>query len=230
MIKPIETVYNGYRFRSRLEARWAVFFDAVDVKYVYEPEGFLINGERYLPDFEILEGLDSVHYIEIKPTFWQPDAYRKCQALARESKKNVLMLFGIPGILDHDPEGLTEKAFTYKAKLLIGDPIGNADRGFYNWPARILHEFGPERHTLEALYNYGISRDCSIMSTDMPVNDCYYDLIDIRESRAANGELGMVELNAFYWKYAEMCSNQVQQAYRKAQQYRFEFGEGGGGQ
>lgn len=24
-IKPIETVYNGYRFRSRLEARWARF-------------------------------------------------------------------------------------------------------------------------------------------------------------------------------------------------------------
>lgn len=22
-IKPIETLYNGYRFRSRLEARWA---------------------------------------------------------------------------------------------------------------------------------------------------------------------------------------------------------------
>lgn len=25
-IKPIETIYNGYHFRSRLEARWAVFF------------------------------------------------------------------------------------------------------------------------------------------------------------------------------------------------------------
>ena len=28
-IKPIETKYNGYRFRSRLEARWAVFFDMI---------------------------------------------------------------------------------------------------------------------------------------------------------------------------------------------------------
>jgi len=27
MIKAIETQYRGYRFRSRLEARWAVFFD-----------------------------------------------------------------------------------------------------------------------------------------------------------------------------------------------------------
>ena len=51
-IKPIETYYNGYRFRSRLEARWAVFFDAIGVEYEYEPEGFVMsNGEYYLPDF-----------------------------------------------------------------------------------------------------------------------------------------------------------------------------------
>jgi hypothetical protein len=39
-IKAKETHYNGYRFRSRLEARWAVFFDALDIKYEYEKEGF----------------------------------------------------------------------------------------------------------------------------------------------------------------------------------------------
>lgn len=51
-IKPIETYYNGYRFRSRLEARWAVFFDALGMKYEYEPQGFdLGNGLYYLPDF-----------------------------------------------------------------------------------------------------------------------------------------------------------------------------------
>ncbi len=38
-IKAIDTVYNGYKFRSRLEARWAVFFDAAGIKYEYEPEG-----------------------------------------------------------------------------------------------------------------------------------------------------------------------------------------------
>ena len=53
-IKPIETYYNGYRFRSRLEARWAVFFDALGVKYEYEPEGFkLPSGRMYLPDFRV---------------------------------------------------------------------------------------------------------------------------------------------------------------------------------
>lgn len=54
-IKPIETIYNGYRFRSRLEARWAVFLDSLGVKYEYEPEGFeLPDGTRYLPDFRVM--------------------------------------------------------------------------------------------------------------------------------------------------------------------------------
>lgn len=53
-IKPIETEYKGYRFRSRLEARWAVFFDALGIEYQYEPEGFeLPSGKRYLPDFKV---------------------------------------------------------------------------------------------------------------------------------------------------------------------------------
>ena len=53
-MRAIETYYNGYRFRSRLEARWAVFFDSLHVKYEYEPEGFeLPDGSRYLPDFRV---------------------------------------------------------------------------------------------------------------------------------------------------------------------------------
>lgn len=56
-IKAKETLYNGYRFRSRLEAKWAVFFDACGVEYEYEPEGFdLGNGVGYLPDF-LLHGV-----------------------------------------------------------------------------------------------------------------------------------------------------------------------------
>lgn len=63
-IKAIETYYNGYRFRSRLEARWAVFFDAVGLEYQYEPEGFdLGDGCYYLPDFYLPE---SDVWIEVK--------------------------------------------------------------------------------------------------------------------------------------------------------------------
>ena len=63
-IKPIETVYNGYRFRSRLEARWAVFFDVLGVKYEYEKEGYDLDGEWYLPDF-YLPTWDT--WLEVKP-------------------------------------------------------------------------------------------------------------------------------------------------------------------
>lgn len=50
--KAIETVYNNYRFRSRLEARWAVFFDTLGVAYEYEREGYSLGVDgRYLPDF-----------------------------------------------------------------------------------------------------------------------------------------------------------------------------------
>lgn len=50
-IKAIETIYNGYKFRSRLEARWAVFFDEAGIEYQYEPEGFDINGTWFCPIF-----------------------------------------------------------------------------------------------------------------------------------------------------------------------------------
>lgn len=65
MIKPIETVYNGYRFRSRLEARWAVFFDALGIEYEYEKEGFDLGKYGwYLPDFYLPE---QNFWVEIKP-------------------------------------------------------------------------------------------------------------------------------------------------------------------
>ena len=54
-IKAIETEYKGFRFRSRLEARWAVFFDACGFKWEYEPEGYEIDGVQYLPDFRLYD-------------------------------------------------------------------------------------------------------------------------------------------------------------------------------
>lgn len=43
--------YRGYHFRSRLEARWAVFFDHAGVRWTYEPEGYALASGNYLPDF-----------------------------------------------------------------------------------------------------------------------------------------------------------------------------------
>lgn len=54
-IQPIETRYAGHKFRSRLEARWAVFFNALGVEWQYEPQGYVIGvfdeSRAYLPDF-----------------------------------------------------------------------------------------------------------------------------------------------------------------------------------
>lgn len=64
-IKPIETVYNGYRFRSRLEARWAVFLDALRIPYEFEHQGYdLGEWGWYLPDFWLPR---EEAYVEIKP-------------------------------------------------------------------------------------------------------------------------------------------------------------------
>lgn len=74
MIRAIDTEYKGYRFRSRLEARWAVFFDAMGIEYVYEPEGYTDGQVKYLPDFlvkrDMGKGFESATgdtFIEIKP-------------------------------------------------------------------------------------------------------------------------------------------------------------------
>lgn len=64
-ISPIETRYKGYRFRSRLEARWAVVLDFMKIKWQYEAEGYNL-GEHgcYLPDFWLPE-LNT--FLEVKP-------------------------------------------------------------------------------------------------------------------------------------------------------------------
>lgn len=93
-IKPIETVYNGYRFRSRLEARWAVFFDAAKIKYEYEPEGFeLPDGTKYLPDF-YLPWFNC--YVEIKPN--SETEIEKATAIAKKisTEKALLLCVGLP--------------------------------------------------------------------------------------------------------------------------------------
>lgn len=48
-IAAIPTVYNGVQFRSRLEARWAAFFDLCGWRWDYEPLD--LNG--WIPDFAV---------------------------------------------------------------------------------------------------------------------------------------------------------------------------------
>ena len=65
-VKAIETRYAGCRFRSRLEARWAVFFDHLGIRWEYEPEGFEVSCRLTLTG-----GYDD-HFWYL-PDFWLPD-------------------------------------------------------------------------------------------------------------------------------------------------------------
>jgi hypothetical protein len=90
-MKAIETEYNGYLFRSRLEARWAVLFDGLGIAYQYEPEGFDLDGVWYLPDFWLPE-YDC--WVEIKPEEPNVREVLKCQRLARIGGKPVYLMYG----------------------------------------------------------------------------------------------------------------------------------------
>lgn len=88
IIKPIETTYRGYRFRSRLEARWAVFFDAAGIKWLYEQQGFEVNGKPYLPDFL----LPAFGYFEVRGIKFDCDD-ELLQALADGTGHTVYIAF-----------------------------------------------------------------------------------------------------------------------------------------
>lgn len=101
MIKSINTFYNGNYFRSRMEARWAVFFNECGIKYDYEPNGFdLGNGLKYLPDFYLP---DFPCYAEVKPQeyiYKNEEAIRKHPDYKRwdlfSQEKSLILLFGNP--------------------------------------------------------------------------------------------------------------------------------------
>jgi hypothetical protein len=82
-IEATPTIYKGVRFRSRLEARWAVFWDELGVKWEYEPQMFeLPDGKQYIPDFWIV---DLALWVEIKPNETiarEEEATLKCSQLA----------------------------------------------------------------------------------------------------------------------------------------------------
>ena len=104
-MKAIETEYKGYKFRSRLEARWAVFFDACGVEWEYEPEGYYLDdGTMYLPDF-YLHGVDgrsgSDLYVEVKGQMTEKDA-NKIRLFCGQDEQNyccknpILVVGNIP--------------------------------------------------------------------------------------------------------------------------------------
>jgi hypothetical protein len=100
MITAIETVYKGYRFRSRLESRWAVFFDALGLKWDYEIEGFDLGAAgKYLPDFRIrypgrIQGEELTFWLEVKPE--RPVLQDKKHVAFAQAFRSLILVFGVP--------------------------------------------------------------------------------------------------------------------------------------
>jgi len=111
-IQAIPTRYAGCYFRSRLEARWAVFFDKLRVPWEYESEGFMTSAGAYLPDFRVmLPGSMSgqCQWFEVKPENSLEDL--RHAALADGLGQPLIVARGLPR--------------SYEAQLLSGRTQNN---------------------------------------------------------------------------------------------------------
>lgn len=217
-IKAIETIYNGYRFRSRLEARWAVFFDSGKIKYEYEPEGFeLPNGTRYLPDF-YLPDFDTYAEVKADTQNAQDDIDRMREMIRWGGPiKRIIILSSIPGeCIDgglwhfpciyystrNDETSMYWWYFydgPYSDERICGQIVGS---NCYEGPIRVLKDqFGKMfiKYQVEAVSDMRIPR----------IDDEYVSYMSIAERR----------------KSQLACNSLTFSSYEKARQARFEHGE-----
>jgi hypothetical protein len=104
--KAMEVSYSGRIFRSRLEARWAVFLDLLDVNWDYEPSFYQVGEELfYLPDFYLP---DHQLWLEVKGAPFM-DSASMAKVLA-----SVAGPMRIP---------LREAPYTASDRLLLGGPF-----------------------------------------------------------------------------------------------------------
>ncbi len=99
--KVLPTTYKGVRFKSRTEARWAVFFELCGYTWAYEPEGVkLSTGETYLPDFYLL-GFRL--WVEVKSDHEElsETTIQKSKQLAVDTGRDAIILRGQPGVGAH---------------------------------------------------------------------------------------------------------------------------------
>jgi hypothetical protein len=136
-IKAIETRYKGYRFRSRLEARWAVFFDWLSMPWEYEPQGFAFSeGGLYLPDFLVTapgrKGCNESReaWCEVKPKPFTPEERRLCELLVRHGQQSCFLLIGLP---DAKPYEVITPTEDEHGQLCVTEALISSVRGRFWW-------------------------------------------------------------------------------------------------
>lgn len=103
-MKAIETTYGGVKFRSRLEARWALVLDKLHVEWRYEHEGYELESGRYLPDFWLPDLRDGT-WLEIKPAWPTETEIMLCWELAIHTQKRCVLAVDFDSILVFPPDG-----------------------------------------------------------------------------------------------------------------------------
>lgn len=116
MVQVLPTRYNGIDFRSRTEARWARFFDAIKTDWEYEPQGYRLGDSSYLPDFWLPE---LGYWFEVKPIFSFDQQKCLIGQLAQVSDRPAILANGPPTML--------------RANLSLHDHEPGAESGGYVW-------------------------------------------------------------------------------------------------
>jgi len=104
LFKAIPATFNGITYRSRLEARWAVVFDYIELESLYEWEGYQTPHGWYLPDF-YLPTINS--WFEVKPETKQPDWNEKQFAwITQQTDRRLFLATGFPrvNLFNYEPE------------------------------------------------------------------------------------------------------------------------------
>lgn len=155
------TLYNGTQFRSRLEAKWAAFFDLTEWKYEYEPSE--ING--FNPDF-ILK-CDSPAYttktiiVEVKPSVMAtPDELSKFYSKYKDVPAHLLFLTDTP---------FTEKSESGEGYMVIGwgrQWFSGEDLGFTTLEMKCENDIGSLIFSYDGMIHGLIERKMFLQSDE----------------------------------------------------------------
>lgn len=134
----IPTLYQGVQYRSRLEAKWAAFFDLLGWHHQYEP--FDLDG--WIPDFLLPDAVARPLLVEIKPVIEFPDRVATRVEPFRESN-DILILGCMPvsgtqdSLLQVGWIGPLDLDGWYRASLMV-IPVPEDRPGEPNGAARII--------------------------------------------------------------------------------------------
>jgi len=132
MTTGIETVFDGTRFRSRLEARWAYLFSRLNWKWEYEP----FDADGYIPDFVVM-GPNPL-LVEVKPDASVQDlsryVHRLETALASHWHHDILIV-GMTPLLVTGETWLTAWGDTRQDWVcgLLGERMQEGQGGDFEW-------------------------------------------------------------------------------------------------